>query len=113
MQRGCNKPGYKHESNMAFRFTSPLLSEKDQVARECPIGAVLRETPYVYEAVEVATFVEVGAVNPQRQTPWMTRALRVVMSERARLREERKRQREGAGDAAKGARILKEGGHGA
>lgn len=92
---------------MVWRFVSPRLEEADKILRECPVGAVLRETPWVYEAMAAESFVEAGAVNPLLQTPWLQAAMQVVAAERNRLREYERQQSQSAGDAAFGSAVLK------
>jgi hypothetical protein len=108
-KRGCFRPGHEElegagkEALQAWRFTSPLLSEAEQVLLECPVGLVLRETPDVYRAIEVQSFAEQGGVDPFAQSPWMQDAIRIVSSERARCMgqkdEERRQQSHAKGDA--------------
>ena len=71
---------------MMFRSTSTHLDEPDRSIRECPVGMILRETPYVYEAIGAAAHVENGALNPLNESPWLQGAIRVVSSERERHR---------------------------
>lgn len=69
---------------MAFRFSSPDLREEDRILRECPVGAVLREAPYVYGAINAHAYAENGAFNPLESPLWLQAALRIVGSEKAR-----------------------------
>lgn len=110
--RGCKKPGVNIEGSMAFRFTSPELyrMEKDDAVedgaysllRSCPVGRILSDGPYVYDAIAAHSYAEAGALNPLEATQWLQQALRVVGSERARLRQ-MEREREAAQRAAAGA----------
>lgn len=77
---------------MGFRFSSPSLLEDGEplVIKECPVGLVIREAPYVFQAIRIANYVENGAVNPLELSPWTQQAIAIVSSERARLREETK-----------------------
>jgi hypothetical protein len=74
---------------MAFRFSSVQLLEKGKplVMRECPVGMIIREAPYVYDAIRMQTHMENGALSPLDLSPWARSAASVVSSERARLRE--------------------------
>jgi hypothetical protein len=96
---------------MAFRSTSPHLQPKDgkevegrDIVRECPVGMVLRETPYVYDAVSAASYVESGALNPLEAPRWLQDAARIVGSERGRMFDIKQQQRRGASDAAYAAK---------
>lgn len=72
---------------MAYRFTSPLLSDADQLLRECPVSVVLREAPHIYDLIPVHSYVDAGATDPLALSHWAQRGIRVVASERSRLLE--------------------------
>lgn len=117
-QRGCRKPGYEVKGTMVWRFSSPMLvpakpvrppAVDPSILYECPVGLILRETPSIYTAIELATHAENGAIDPTQQTAWAQSGMRVVASERARLRELRSKQQQSKGDAAYGARALRGG----
>jgi hypothetical protein len=75
---------------MVWRYTSPMLDSMGPdaaVLRECPVGLILREGPHVYDAIAAHAYAENGALNPLDSPPYLQSAIRVVASERARLRE--------------------------
>jgi len=91
---------------MAYRSTSPELYNRDKrdgmpdkhtLLRTCPVGEVLREAPYVYDAISAQGYADAGALNPLTLPIWGQHAIRVVSSERSRLQrmadEQRKNQR--------------------
>lgn len=88
---GCKKPGMDYEAQRSSRFTSPLLAEwkADQIY-ECPVGKVLRETPYLYRVINTQNHIESGAVDPHRLSAWAVAATNVVAAERSRLMDVKK-----------------------
>lgn len=83
-----------------FRTTSPLLSNTPAaMLRECPVSVVLRESPYVYDALSAASHVENGGVDPYRLSAWGREAIAVVSSERVRHRDMKDRERRLSQDA--------------
>ena len=75
---------------MAWRFTSPLLNHEmpeSALIRECPVGLVLRDGPHVYDLISAHSYAENGALNPLDSPSYLQAGIRVVASERARLRE--------------------------
>lgn len=95
---------------MAWRFTSPRLKDDERILRECPVGAVLREAPYVYDAIAAESHAEAGAFDPSMKPTYLQDAIRVVSAERGRLWDIRREREKSKGDAAYGARVLKAGG---
>jgi hypothetical protein len=75
-----------------WNFTSPIIPEPERLLRECPVGLILRETPDAYTALTYESWVESGAVDPTKQSPWMGLAIRVVSAERARVGRMRREQ---------------------
>ena len=98
------------DGNMAFRFTSPMLSEADQVLRECPVSVVLREAPHVYDVIPLHSYAESGASDPMRMSAWAQRAIRLVGSEKARLYELATAEKRNARDSKVGLDMRR--GHG-
>jgi hypothetical protein len=97
------------EAQQAWRFSSPWLERHDKdalVLRECPVGYTLREHPWLYEAISYATHIENGAMDPTRCSAYLSSAVRVIMSERSRLRDERERKRQAEQDSKIAARRL-------
>lgn len=94
---------------MAWRFTSPRLSKEDSILRECPVGAVLREAPYVYDAIAAEGYAEAGAFDPTTRPLYLQQAIAVIGSERGRLFEARRARERASSDAEYGARVLKHG----
>lgn len=92
--------------NTAYRFTSPRLAEEHQILRECPVGAILRETPYIYEAVSAQSYAEAGAFDPSTKPTWLQEAMRIVGSERSRLWDIKRERERSSRDAAYAAKVL-------
>ena len=107
-QRGCAKPGMeKVEGSSCFRFTSPWLKDGDPMSpegplrdgdrllRECPLSVVLRNAPHVFSAIPLHGMVyESGSVDWFNLSPWAQSAVRVIGSERSRLRELERREKD-------------------
>jgi len=80
-----------------FRSTSPMLDNTPEaMLRECPVGRVIRSGPHVYDALGAASHVENGAVDPYSLSAWAREAVTIVLSERARHRELRDREKRSA-----------------
>ena len=94
---------------MVWRFTSPMLSEKDRVLYECPVGAVLREAPYLYDAIAYEGYAESGAFDPSTKPQFLQDAMRVIASERGRMWEISRQRERSKTDAAYGAKALRGG----
>ena len=86
-------------------FTSPHLEESDRILRECPIGAVLREAPHVYDAIRASNAVESGAMNPIDAPIYLQHALSVIISERDRLWRMRDDERKSKSDSSHGMKV--------
>lgn len=86
-----------------------MLRPEMRILNECPTGAILRETPYIYEAIAYHSYAENGALDPSAQTPWIQEVMRVVGSEKSRLYDLEQKKRKGASDALYGASQLKGG----
>jgi len=96
------------EGKEAFRISSPLLNERGMsVVRECPTGMILRETPYVYRAIEAQGHIENGAISPYVLSHWGRETASIVSSERARLREIERENQETKRGSAVSMRTLK------
>lgn len=116
-QRGCKKQGFDVSGQQAFRFTSPLLYEREErekakqgthtIINECPVSYVLRHEPHVYEAINAHAYVENGALNPLTTPPWLRQAIGVVGSERERLRRLGEKKKQSSSDSNYGARTLR------
>lgn len=70
-----------------FRSSSPHLEKEHRELRECPVGSILRETPYIYSAIAASVYADNGSLNPLESPIWLQHAMRIVASERERLRE--------------------------
>ena len=107
-RRGCRRPGSTVTEETCHRTTSPLLAKNGQPAelRECPVGAVLREAPYLYDAIGMCSHLENGAVSPLALSPWHAAVARVVFSERARHRDAKSRGKTCSNDAALARRVV-------
>lgn len=94
-------------------YTSPALQPtKDHpelnMLRECPVGLILRDAPYLYDVISIASAAEnVGPTEYARLPRYMQRAMTVVSAERSRLRELRDKQRQAERDAKYGARVVR------
>jgi hypothetical protein len=108
-ERGCRKPGTDLKmTGSPFRFTSPALQGKgDAIMYECPVGYTLRESPWVYDAVEMSALAQesTGAAELATMPRFFRYAFRVYSSERNRLRELEQSRQKSKGDAAYGARL--------
>lgn len=80
-----------------------LASEHKQL-NECPVGAVLREAPYVYEAIAAQSYAEAGAFNPMEQSQWLQHAMAVTASEKARMNNTKDEMRRATDQAKNDAR---------
>lgn len=105
-RRGCRKPGYNVEGSMAFRFTSPDISEDKAIVRECPVGMLIRECPYIYDVINACGLVESGCVDLLHAPLFLQSAYRVVSSERSRLRELKDKDRQTKRDSEYGRHAL-------
>lgn len=90
---------------MAYRFTSPMLDEKQALLKECPIGVIIRESPYIYDAINVHVYAENGALNPLKQSSWLQHAFNVIGSEKARLFKLKNSGKRGKSDSEYGRRM--------
>lgn len=110
-QRGCRRPGENWPEARVYRFTSPLLNEDedeaDSMLRECPVGHVLREAPHVYDVLGLYRYAEHEGLRIQKQPRWLQTALRVVDSEKERLRKMSESDKQLKGDAAYAGRVAK------
>lgn len=77
-----------------WRYTSPELNGSGvDILYECPVGLILREGPQIYDAIEVANLSENMTPTEMRRLPvYMTGVMRLVASERSRLRDIKDRQ---------------------
>jgi hypothetical protein len=106
---GCGREKAGVVGETVFRSTSLLLADHGKPAelRECPVGRVLREAPYVYKAISHATHVANGATDPANAPSWLQGLTQVVLSERARLRELNQDKDRGASDAEQARRVMR------
>lgn len=102
--RGCYKPGFAIPGKKAFRFTSLRLAPDDQVLRECPVGRVLREAPYVYQSWQAAGYAESSLHSQPR---YLQQIAAIRGHETDRLREMEQAQSQGRRDAEHGANMLR------
>ena len=95
---------------MVWRFTAPILYEMDdgsEMLRECPVGAVLREAPHVYDAIRASSYAESGGLEIMRQSRCLQDAVVLASSEKERLRELKRADEQSARDAKHGAAVLR------
>lgn len=90
-----------------FRFTSPLLSDEGRSLRECPVGAVLREAPHVYDVLAVYANSKNSGLEITGWPLWVRRALSVVEHEANRLRDMADKERQAHRDAQYGHRLVR------
>lgn len=90
---------------MAFRFTSPHLKEAHRLLTECPVGAILREAPYVYDAIRASAYAESGALNGLDVPEYLQRAIGVIGSERERLWRMKHETKAARGDSQYGMAV--------
>lgn len=112
-KRGCFKPGYAIKGDTAWRFTSPRLQSEDNkpvpglnLLEECPTGAILREAPYIYDAIAAHNGLESGAFDPTLKPRYLQECLRVIGAEKSRLWEMKQSQEKSATDAKYARRVL-------
>jgi len=99
-RRGCRKGSNNHGGDEVTKWTSPLLQISCDL-HECPTGYLLREAPWVWDAIEAAGLAENATPTEwARQGRWYQHCVRLVVSERARLVAE-KRENERARDHSK------------
>lgn len=66
---------------------------------ECPVGKILRETPHVYQAVQMYGYAESGSLNIFDCSSWLRSAMSIVGSEYVRHSRRRDEQRKAEADA--------------
>jgi hypothetical protein len=76
-----------------------MLRPEDSILRECPVGAILREAPQVYECIAAYSFVENGALDPRHESQWLQDGIRIVSAEKSRLQDVKDSQRKSKQDA--------------
>jgi hypothetical protein len=76
---------------------------------ECPIGRLLREAPWVFDAVRACDLAEHGGWGLHQQSQWIQDALEVVSSERRRHAIAERKSEQAESDAKYAARLLKGG----
>ena len=89
-------------------YGSPMLqSEEDKRLYECPVGKVLRETPWVYDIYDLLNYAEnTGIGDFQRLPAFAQQALRLGRSEQSRLLEARQREQKVSRDSKAGMRAV-------
>lgn len=108
-RRGCRKPGFDmQQTGDPFVYTSPILQDPEdrRVVKECPVGMILRETPWLYDTIDACSYA--GNATPAEMTraPRYTQhATRLYNSEQSRLRELERSQNQARGDAEYGRRL--------
>ena len=107
--RGCNKNGFKH-GEAIYRFTSPRLNdlgEEASILYECPVGKILKDAPATYEIISMQQYVESGRFGPYELSRVTNRALSIIYSEKARLREIKDKFNRGKRDSEYGVNLIK------
>ena len=106
-RRGCRRPGSDYSGgSVVFRYTSPILVESgNDLLKECPVGKILREAPQTYDILDYSARIEATGVEEYSRLPrFMQQAIRLVSSERERLRELKEQKRKAAADSKFGMR---------
>lgn len=109
-RRGCRKPGQaRTQTGPPYVFSSPILQgAADRVLRECPTGKILRETPHVYDLIEVAAATERAGPGELVGLPMPVKhAARLYWSERSRHLEIRASRARATSDAAYATRVVR------
>ena len=78
-----------------------MLQGDGDILYHCPVGVILRDHPWAYDAIAYAGYAE-QLTPPQfaRLSPFAKATIQLVNSERARLREIKTTQRRAAGASA-------------
>lgn len=110
-KRACRKPGAAiayHDDVAIYRTSSPTLFGGPHGAlRECPVGYLQREAPWVWDALAAAAYAENAGLEVLRQSAFLQQALRIIGSEKTRHRESAARVDRGKSDARHAKRMLK------
>ena len=109
---GCGKDKAGVVGEAPFRSTSLRLLRqgKPDEIRECPVGLVLREAPYLYNAINATTHVENGASDPTKVPVWLQEIMKVASAERFRLHDlERATKTRGTSDAEYARQVVSRG----
>lgn len=110
-KRGCRKPGSMvpyRERSVVYRSSSPhLIAAGADKLFECPVGLLLREAPWVYDAIAASVYAESAGLSVLQHSAWLQAAIRLISSERARHTEGKKRRQQNRSDAEYGKRRLK------
>ena len=95
---------------MAWRFSSPVFFDSegkalpDGILSECPRGKVLREMPYLYEAIGAYGLVESSGLAVLSAPMWLQQALGIIGGEKSRAWEAKMAQEKASRHASIGAR---------
>lgn len=107
-QRGCHKPGECRDGSICFRTSSPMLHGTElDIMRECPVGYLLREAPWAFDAVRAYVFAESAGFTVHQQSQWLQDAINIVSSEKERHRQLRQQSNQTKSDASYASRVLR------
>ncbi len=100
------------QKGLPFVFSAPVLQavESDRVLKECPTGFMMREAPWVFDAIDrAACYEQMGPTEFGRLSQFMQHAIRIYSSERARLIDLKARQEQARSDAKYASRMVANG----
>lgn len=108
-KRGCKKPGFSFDRREApVVFNSPILITDPDIAIlfECPVGYILREAAWCYDAIEIASLVAESSPSEFLKLPmFMQEASRVYANEKARLFEVKQKKAKADQDGKHGINV--------
>lgn len=79
--------------------------ESDRVSYQCAVGVNLIRHPWVYDVIAAANVCENVGLRDWNSLPvFMQRAVSLIRSERERLTQAKRQQKEAFGDSKKGMR---------
>lgn len=104
IKRGCPLDDSKAKGK-AFRFESPYLGKESKLVYQCPVGLILRDSPWVYSMIDVANMSEHSPISDWNKFSLFAQTgVRLVNSERERLREAKRRNSSVFNDSSTGMR---------
>jgi hypothetical protein len=77
------------------------------IMRECPVGYLLREAPWAFDAVRAYCCAESAGFTLHQQSQWLQDAVNIVGSEKERHRELRQQNQQTRQDAEYASRVLR------
>lgn len=83
-----------------------LADSEDGRLYECPTGMLIRDAPWVFDAMRASSCAESAGFDVHRQSVWLQNAVGIVSSERERMRELKDTARKTKADAGYASRVL-------